>query len=134
MNKDTITGFVLIILLLVGYSWYNQPSAEQKEAARKQDSIAAVAQQEALKAQQLADQQVKAAMDSAAMADTTSLFHAAKNGTSQQVVLKNDKLELTLDTKGGSLKKAVIRNFKSIDSTDNVTLFDGDDHQLTFLL
>ena len=41
MNKDTIIGFVLIALVLIGFSWYNQPSAEEIEAARKQDSIAA---------------------------------------------------------------------------------------------
>ena len=29
MNKDTITGFVLIALILVAFTWYNQPSAEQ---------------------------------------------------------------------------------------------------------
>ena len=41
MNKDTLIGFVLIALVLIGFSWYNQPSAEEIEAARKQDSIAA---------------------------------------------------------------------------------------------
>ena len=43
MNRDTVIGFVLIALVLIGFSWWNQPSAEQIEAARKQDSIAAVA-------------------------------------------------------------------------------------------
>ena len=42
MNKDTIIGFVLIALVLIGFSWWNQPSAEQIEAAKKQDSIEAV--------------------------------------------------------------------------------------------
>ena len=37
MNRDTIIGFVLIALVLIGFSWWNQPSAEQIEAARKQD-------------------------------------------------------------------------------------------------
>ena len=137
MNKDTITGFILIGVILLAFTWYNQPSAEQMEAQRQQDSIAAVEKAKAEKAQQLADKQAKAAMDSAQQAqltDTTALFHAALSGNSEQVVLKNDKLELTLDTKGGSLKKALIKGYKGIDSTDNVTLFDGDDHQLNFLL
>ena len=42
MNKDTIIGFVLIALVLIGFSWWNQPSAEQIEAAKKQDSIETV--------------------------------------------------------------------------------------------
>ena len=49
MNKDTIIGFVLIAVVLIGFSWYNQPSAEEIEAARKQDSIAAAIKDNAAK-------------------------------------------------------------------------------------
>ena len=56
------------------------------------------------------------------------------NGTSQKVVLKNSKLELTLDTKGGVIKKAVIKDFKSIDGKQDVTLFDENDQNLNFML
>ena len=136
MNKDTIIGFALIALVLIGYSWYNQPSAEQIEAARKQDSIAAIAKEKAEKAQQ---ETAKVADSSAidtltAPVDTTALFHSALNGTSQQVVLKNSKLELTLDTKGGVVRKAVIKDFKSIDGSKDVTLFDAQDQNLNFML
>jgi len=136
MNKDTITGFILIALILVAFTWYNQPSAEQIEAKRQQDSIAAVAKAEAEKAVQ---ETAKASVaDSSALsapaADTTALFHSAMSGEAQEVVLKNEKLELTLNTKGGSLKKALIKGYKSIDGSENVTLFDGDDHTLNFLL
>ena len=132
MNKDTIIGFVLIALVLIGFSWWNRPSAEQIEAAKKQDSIANVMKEKAQ--QQDSIQQAAAKNDTVAQADTTALFYAAQQGNSQLITLKNSKLELTLDTKGGTLKKAVIRNFKSIDGTNNVTLFDGDDQQLRFML
>ena len=133
MNKDTIIGFVLIALVLIGFSWWNRPSAEQIEAAQKQDSIANVMKE---KAQQQQDsiQQAAAKNDTVAQADTTAIFYAAQQGNAQLITLKNSKLELTLDTKGGTLKKAVIKNFKSIDGTQNVTLFDGDDQQLNFML
>ena len=132
MNKDTIIGFVLIALVLIGFSWWNRPSAEQIEAAKKQDSIANVMKEKAQ--QQDSIQQAAAKNDTVAQADTTALFYAAQQGNSQLITLKNSKLELTIDTKGGTLKKAVIRNFKSIDGTNNVTLFDGDDQQLRFML
>jgi len=135
MNRDTIIGFVLIAVVLIGFSWYNQPSAEEIEAARKQDSIAAVMKEKAAKEQQIAAQkkQETKAADSIS-ADTTALFHQAMSGTSQKVVLKNSKLELTLDTKGGVIRKAVIKDFKSIDGTNNVTLFDENDQNLNFML
>ena len=137
MNKDTIIGFVLIALVLIGFSWWNQPSAEQIEAAKKQDSIEAVIKEQAEKAQKeatRADSVVSGlAADSTAI-DTTALFRSALTGTSQQVVLKNDKLQLTLDTKGGVIRKAVIKNFKSIDGSNDVTLFDKEDQNLNFML
>ena len=135
MNRDTIIGFVLIAVVLIGFSWYNQPSAEEIEAARKQDSIAAVMKEKAAKEQQVAAQkkQETKAADSIS-ADTTALFHQAMSGTSQKVVLKNSKLELTLDTKGGVIRKAVIKDFKSIDGADDVTLFDENDQNLNFML
>jgi len=135
MNRDTIIGFVLIALVLIGFSWWNQPSAEQIEAARKQDSIAAIQKDSAQKAMQQAAA-LKAAADSSNMLvlDTTSLFHTAKYGVSEKVVLKNGKLTLTLNSYGGTIEKAVIHNFQSIDGSNNVTLFDAKDQQMNFML
>ena len=134
MNKDTIIGFVLIAVVLIGFSWYNQPSAEEIEAARVQDSIESVMKEKAVQEQKIAQEKQQVAVDSAALNDTTALFHQAMNGTSQKVVLKNSKLELTLDTKGGVIKKAVIKDFKSIDGKQDVTLFDENDQNLNFML
>ena len=134
MNRDTIIGFVLIALVLIGFSWWNQPSAEEIEAARTQDSLAAVMKDKAEKAQKETQKAVKQALDSAALNDTTALFHQALSGTDQQIVLKNQKLELTFNTKGGTVSKAVIKDFKSIDNTNNVTLFDKEDQRLNFML
>lgn len=44
MDKNTITGFVLMALVLFGFAWWQQPSKEQLAQQRKQfvaDSIAA---------------------------------------------------------------------------------------------
>ena len=135
MNRDTIIGFVLIAVVLIGFSWWNQPSAEQIEAARLQDSLQAVAQEQAEKAKKEAKRAVvdSSAVDTTAV-DTTTLFHATLNGTSEKVVLKNSKLEVTLDTKGGVVRKAVIKDFKSIDNQPDVTLFDEKDQDMTFML
>ena len=134
MNRDTIIGFVLIALVLIGFSWWNQPSAEEIEAARTQDSLAAVMKDKAEKAQKENQKVVKQALDSAALNDSTALFHQALSGTDQQIVLKNQKLVLTFNTHGGTVSKAVIKDFKSIDNTNNVTLFDKEDQRLNFML
>ena len=33
MDKNNIIGFLLIAVVLIGFSWYNQPSAEEQRAA-----------------------------------------------------------------------------------------------------
>ena len=134
MNKDTFIGFVLIGLILIGFSWYNQPSQEQVDAARIQDSIAAVMKENAAKKRQAEEAARKAQAEAAAKGDTTTLFHVALNGSSRQVTLKNSKLELTLDTKGGVIKKARVLNFKDRNGQKDVTLFEKDEQSLTFML
>ena len=85
MNKDTLIGFVLIALVLIGFSWYNQPSAEEIEAARKQDSIAAAIKDNAAKQQKANEEARKAQAKAAAQGDSTALFFAALNGENQSV-------------------------------------------------
>ena len=133
MNRDTIIGFVLIALVLIGFSWYNQPSTEQIEAQRKEDSIAAVMKENAEKKQQ-AEAAAKKAETEAAKDDSTALFYTALNGSEEDIILKNGKVELTLSTKGGTLSKAVIKDFTDKNGNKDVTLFDKKDQQMNFLL
>ena len=137
MNRDTIIGFVLIAVVLIGFSWWNQPSQEEMEAyQRQQDSIAAVQKEKQDKEikQKKAEAERQAAADSIAKNDTTALFHTALSGNAEDIVLKNEKLELTLSTKGGTLTKAVIRNFEDKDGNKDITLFEPQTQQMNFML
>ena len=134
MNKDTLTGLILMGVLLVAYTWWTQPSQEEIETyKRQQDSIAAVQRDVEVKAQ-MAEAERKAKAEVAARGDSSALFFQALNGEEKDIVLKNDKLELTFSTKGGTLTKAVILGFEDKDSAKNVTLFDGKDQQMNFML
>lgn len=134
MDKNTITGLVLMGLLLIGFSWWSQPSSEQKAEMMRQDSIAAVMKQKAetnkknAEAKHLAEQKAKQE------ADTTALFHEALQGEAQDIVLKNEKLQLTLNTKGGTVTKAVIKGFKDKEGNKDVRLLDEKVHSLNFTL
>ncbi len=133
MDKNTVTGFILIAAVLIGFTWWNQPSQEQMEEVRKQDSIAQV--QQKIQAEKKAKEQEKQkVVEMAALADSTAAFHAALQGTSKDVILKNDKLELTLSTKGGTVQKAVIKGYEDRMDNKDLTLFDANDQQLKFLL
>ena len=137
MDKNTIIGFVLIAAVLIGFSVYNQPSAEQLAQQREQfvkDSLAAVKKMNDAKLVQ----QKQAMAEAEAKADSTAPFHAALNGTKSDIVLKNNKLELTLSTKGGTVEKAVLKGFTGhkpgMEDTPDLTLFEGEDQSLNFML
>lgn len=134
MDKNTIIGFVLMALVLFGYGWYAQPSEEDMAAQRRQDSIDTAMKDEAAKQQKLNEVERKAQALAQAQADTTALFHKALNGKSQRVTLRNNKVELTLDTKGGVVKQAKILGFKDRNGAKDVTLFSAADQSLNFML
>ncbi|KGF34929.1 membrane protein insertase YidC [Hoylesella buccalis] len=134
MDKNTITGLVLMGLLLIGFSWWSQPSSEQKAEMMRQDSIAAVMKQKAETSKKNAEAKHLAEQKAKQEADTTSLFHEALQGEAQDIVLKNEKLQLTLNTKGGTVTKAVIKGFKDKEGNKDVTLLDEKVHQLNFTL
>jgi len=141
MDKNTIIGFVLIAAVLIGFSWWSQPTEQQKAEARAQfvrDSIAAVKKQQ--KETSLMAQQAKVREQAAK--DTAALFHNALGGDNKLITLSNNKLALTLSSKGAMVSKAVIKGYKghnlkfkdgSHDAPD-VTLFDSKDVGMNFTL
>ena len=142
MNKNNIIGFLLIALVLIGFSWYTQPSAEEQRADFVQDSIAKAKHAEIEKASKAAAAKRQANAKAKIEADSTALFYSALKGQAKKIVLKNEKVELTLNTKGGTVEKAVIKGYvgHNIQVKDgsadqkNVTLFDGKDQSLKFML
>ena len=142
MNKNNIIGFLLIALVLIGFSWYSQPSAEEQRATFVQDSIAKAKHAEMEKANKAAAAQRQADAKAKIEADSTALFYSALKGQAQKIVLSNEKVELTLNTKGGTVEKAVVKGYVGHDlkakdgSKDkkDVTLFDGNDQSLKFML
>ena len=142
MNKNNIIGFLLIAVVLIGFSWYNQPSAEEQRAAFVQDSIAKAKHAEMEKASKAAAAKRQTNAKAKVEADSTALFYSALKGQAKKIVLKNEKVELTRNTKGATVEKAVIKGYVghnlqvkdgSADAKD-VTLFDGNDQSLKFML
>lgn len=134
MDKNTIIGFVLIAAVLIGFGIYSRPSAEDVEAQRIQDSVSQAKEREIEKLTQETVKEVEAFKRAEAAADTTLPFHELLTGEERMVTLKNDKIELTLNSKGGTVEKAVVKGFKSRSGESDVTLFDSEGQQLTFLL
>ena len=134
MNRNTLTGFVLIAIVLIGFSWWSQ-----KEAAKQQEAyLAEQARIDSIaKANPKQEETVNDSVQALAklQADSARTFFAAMaEQEGQAIVLKNGKVELTLDTKGGVVRKAKVLGYKDYKGNANVTLFDKKDQNLTFTL
>ena len=79
MNKNNIIGFLLIAVVLIGFSWYNQPSAEEQRAAFVQDSIAKAKHAEMEKASKAAAAKRQTNAKAKVEADSTALFYYFSN-------------------------------------------------------
>ena len=148
MDKNTWIGFLLIAAIIVGFTMLNRPSKEELAARQHvQDSLRLVqiAEQEA---QRLSDSLQFVAGQTATEAETVSAeqqqerlqaaygtFAAAAQGEEQFVTLQNDKVRLTLSTRGGVVKHAELLEYHaSGDSINPLSLFREDESAFGFTL
>ena len=131
MNKNTLTGLALMVLVMIGFSTYeNYARRNQAEEIRVQDSIANVqAQKEAKKELKKMEKQAAEA------ADTLNPLFEAHQGVAGTTVIENELLKVTLTNKGGQLQKVELKDeaYKSRQG-GHVVLFDGKDQNMRLML
>ena len=131
MDKNTITGLVLIALLLVGFSFFSRPSEEQLAAQKRYyDSIAVVQKQkEALKAKTAAA--LANEKEETTSVDSTSLFFDAMEGKESFTTIQNNLVEITFVNKGGRVYSAMLKDYNGQDGKP-IVLFNGSDAEMNF--
>lgn len=149
MDKNSIIGFVLIAAVLIGFSIYSQPSEQEQRAAFVKDSTEQANRAKAEKAVKAAEYKQRQALKQKVAEDTTALFHKALVGKAKNVVLSNNKVALTLSTKGATVVKAYLKNQKGSkqfvghnmadrsgkhDDENGVMLFEGQRQSLNYTL
>ena len=134
MDRNTIIGLLLIGLILVVFSIYNQPSAEQlAEQQRVRDSIELATRDTA---QEILPEQVEdveefsatepidttandsllLAQEAQARASKYGIFATAAEGAETTYKISNDFLELEIDAKGGMIRSAILTDYQTWDS------------------
>ena len=128
MDKNTLVGFTLIGAVLIGFSIYNRPSQEEMERAQRyQDSIQAIALQEAAKLEAGAAAQSAQALT----LDSTSLFFGANQGTEQFTTLENNLVKVTFSNKGGRVVSATLKDYNN-QQGEPLTLFNEEESAMNF--
>ncbi len=125
MDKNTITGIVLIGLLLFGFTFYQNKQYQKQAAYQAQlDSIALVNQIQADSiaaaeaAKRLADTTYIAQNSAPASIYKDSLLEAARSGEAQILTLSNDKFELAFTTKGAQPYSVRLNEYKAYGGED----------------
>ena len=133
MDKNTYTGFFLIVLIMLGSYFLLRPSeAELKKEKLVQDSIKRVTAAKAVTSTIKTDTAKKAAtiVDSALL---KTPFGAATIGSDKLITLENKELRVKLSTRGGRVYSVELKNYKTADKKPLI-LFDGDKNQFGLTL
>ena len=119
MNKNNLIGFVLIGVIMFGFTWYQSKQYnKQMEAQAQLDSIAFVEQMAAM-----AKDSVLKAENAANVAVQTmpaykdSLLTEARLADAQVYKLSNDKIEVEFTTRGAQPYSVKINDYMTYDST-----------------
>ncbi len=126
MDKNTILGLVLMVVVVLLFSWWMQPTPEQLEAQRRyNDSIAAV-EAERMAEAALAETPVSTDTVSGEVADSLKNagliarfgeFAPCAEGSEEFTTLSNNKVTLKFSNKGGRLYEAVLNDYMAGDQT-----------------
>ncbi len=128
MDRNSIFGIVIIGMLIIGYSIYTQPSAEERLALQHQhDSIAAVMKEETQRKEKEIAQQKAVITDTSSsvqlsdsakqevMKQELGDFASAASGSDKLFTLENSLVKVTLSNQGGRIKNVALKKYKTFD-------------------
>lgn len=106
MDKNTIIGLVLMAAVLIGFSWYNTNQERNLQSNQTEQTTP----------QKATDNKQPSATTTLvkATADSTDIFYAAtKEQTAKVVELKNQKVSVKINAKGGAISEVRLNEYKS---------------------
>jgi YidC/Oxa1 family membrane protein insertase len=105
MDKNQITGLVLIMAMLLGYQFFFAPKIEPEKPQAKPKTTQATT-----------TPQKVAILDSNAAKSAAGDFANAALGTSKDVVLENKDIKVTFTSQGGRVKQVLLKNYETYNS------------------
>jgi YidC/Oxa1 family membrane protein insertase len=120
MDKNQITGLVLIMAMLLGYQFFFAPKIEPEKP-----------QQKAKTTQSSITPQKIVTIDSNAAKTAAGDFATAAVGISKDVVLENKDIKVTFTSQGGRVKQVLLKNYQTYtafaeNKKDPLVIFDQD--------
>jgi YidC/Oxa1 family membrane protein insertase len=129
-DRNTIIGFVLMMLLLFGYIFFNQRQQGEalKEKQRVADSLARIEAGKKKLVDTVTQKKDSATQQATANQQASGIFPAAT--AEQLTVVENEIMKVSFTNKGGYPKSVELKNFKKYDGKQVV--LGGNQHQLIY--
>lgn len=128
MDRNSIIGFVLLALLGTGYIIYtNNEQKAFREQQRINDSIAAAQAPPPV----VATNDTNNSVTLISTSDDTAFVPNAFRGKNESIILSNQKLSLTFNTKGGAPIAANLKDYKTY-GQDDLYLFNGEENKFEY--
>lgn len=122
MDRNTIIGFGLIFILLIGMQYFqgkNRIAEELEERSRdsialvkyEQDSIEKVIAAERIATTPDSTQRLLDSLQNLQRAQSMGSFANAANGQEREIELENDLMKITFSNKGGRITKVLLKEY-----------------------
>ncbi len=133
-DRNTIIGFVAMMVLLFGYIFFTQKQQAALELEKKHvaDSIAKVEAKQKKTIDTVAAKQDSERRDSAINAKAAGVFPQPANTVEQITVVENDVMKVSFTNKGGYPKSVELKNYKRFDGKPVV--LGGDGNQFVYTI
>ena len=135
MDKKSVIGFILMGLVLVGFTIFQSKQAEQQLIERKKQEAISLARRDSLAAIEAAKMPEKVEANSVVEQKheeehiyKDASLDARKRAEGQIIRLANDKLELEINTKGAQLWSARLKDYSNYGGSDLYLFKAGDNH------
>ena len=135
MDKKSVIGFILMGLVLVGFTIFKSKQAEQQLIERRKQEAISLARLDSLAAIEAAKMPEKVEENSVVEQKNEeehiykdASLDARKRAEGQIIRLANDKLELEINTKGAQLWSARLKDYSNYGGSDLYLFKAGDNH------
>ena len=114
MDKNSITGVILIVLIVVGYNALFPPVVEVETPEKETTTVV------------VEEEIVQEETENIVFSDTTAqnesyqrafgVFTPSATGSDEDVVIENDLIKLSISPKGGRIVSAILKDYQTTDS------------------
>ncbi|NLR90585.1 membrane protein insertase YidC [Flammeovirga agarivorans] len=111
MDKNQTTGFLLLSALLIAYMFFFQPEQPVENTSVQTEQV----EQQAKASQEEKQTTVATVESDSVLQSKFGIFGVMMKGEQKDIVLSNENIEVTFDSKGGRVKNVLLKTYQTYD-------------------